>query len=164
MKVIDEFRFQALVTEGQIVQKDCQFIDGIKIGLRIRPMVRTLPATVDLSSGDLRTSSVNLRKSGLQPNKLYLAQSVEQISTSDRIFGLLHTRSSIARLGIDCMGSSTYVAPGFGHGTAASLVLEIRSTNCVKNLPLEQPLAGLLLFELDSAVRVASAGPQEFPF
>jgi deoxycytidine triphosphate deaminase len=164
MKIIDENRFATLIAEGEIAHSDCQFLDGIKIGLRVREEGKRLPTKIDLAQEKIIPQNINFMKLAIKPNRLYLGQTIEKLSVSTRIFGLLHTRSTISRLGIDCIGSSIYLAPGFGNGVPSSLVLEIRSSSTVKNFPLSIPLVGLLLFELDAPVRGTKRGTLGFPF
>ncbi len=152
MRVIDERRFHKLVFEGQISHRDCHFLDGMKIGLRIKPGGRKLPAIVDAApDAFLVTDIVDLGQSSFEPGELYLFQTVEEISISNSIFGFLHTRSSLARLGINSIGSSYYVAPGYGHGVPSSLILEVTSVKTVINLPIEDPIAGLISVRIGHA-------------
>ncbi len=165
MKIVDEFRFRSLVSDGRIVHQECQFLDGIKIGLRIRPIGRVLPATIDASNEpSIKSAEIDMRSIALKPGELYLLETLEKICLPDTIFGLLHTRSSIARYGINCIGSSNFVAPGFGQGTPRSLILETTSMKTVEKLSLENPLAGLLLFEMSSSVRTRAPSTNTFPF
>jgi len=164
MKIIDELRFHELVARGEIMHRDCEFLDGLKIGLRIKPSGKMLPPVVNFASPGAEQHAIDFQTTQIQANTLYLAETVEQLSISSRIFGLLHTRSRVARLGLEAVCGSNYVAPGFGNGESTSLVLEIKSTRTLVGLPLALPIAGLLLFELDRAVRVGAQMPGRFPF
>ena len=165
MKVIDEKRFEALVAAGEIGQRGCHFLDGLKIGLRIKTGGRILPAVVDASPGKpILTDEPIHNERTLTAGEFYLFETVERISLPSSIFGFLHTRSSVARLGIGCVGSSYYVAPGFGQGVPRRLVLEVSSMRTVINLPLEEPMAGLVLFEAPTPLRVGDRPFNGFPF
>lgn len=165
MKVVDESRFETLVSETQIMHQGCQFLDGIKIGLRVRPIGRILPALVNLDTGTpVETETIDIRLTALRPGELYLLQTFEAICLPNNVFGFLHTRSSAARLGINCIGSSNYVAPGYGHGVPASFILEVTSVKTVINLSIEEPLVGLVLFESDSPLRAGDGPVNTFPF
>lgn len=153
MRIIDEIQFTELVKMGSISHKDCRFLDGIKIGLRLNPAGKILPEAVDLARSVQFRESVDLRADALRPGRLYLFPTVEAICLPDNVFGLLHVRSQLARVGLDCLGSSTYVAPAFGRGKPRKLVLEVTSRVLLSNFPSELPVAGLLLFEIDRSIR-----------
>lgn len=129
----------------------CTFLDEFKIGLTLADEGWVLPHTVNMAKPmrRRRLSRVNLRRQTLQPGRLYLGTSKEHFRLPHNVFGLLHTRSSYARHGIDCFGSSVYVSPGFGSDGAAPIVFELRVLSAVRNLP-NFPMAGMVLFALDS--------------
>lgn len=166
MDVINETRFRELSSAGEISHSNCQFIDGIRIGLRANSSVLTLPPTVDANNTEWPSlNCLDLSSAVLLPGHFYLATTVEKIAVSARIFGMLHTRSHWARLGLDCFGSSTHVSPGFGGGIPTSIVLELRPQVSIQNLESEVFLAGLVLFELNEPVRIGSTGHQfRLPF
>lgn len=157
MQVINEHRFVELCQIGDIRHEACCYLDGLKIGLSIEPTVMKLPARI-CPAGDTMPSldEVDLTRNGIESDGVFLARTRERISLSERIFGMLHTRSRWARLGLDCLGSSHYVAPGFGGGKPQSLILEIRAHAAISEFPLSEALAGLVLFELDAPVRAGS--------
>jgi deoxycytidine triphosphate deaminase len=155
VNVIDEARFVVLRDSGEINEFDCTFLDGIKIGLRIGDQLWQPQTDVEVHSGEhSQWRSRSPDSVLLEPGQFFLAVTRERISISNRIFGQLHTRSKWARLGLDCIGSSHYVSPGFGDGTPTSLVLEVvpRLSIC---LPRSDAIAALILFELDHPVRTA---------
>jgi deoxycytidine triphosphate deaminase len=112
----------------------------------------------------LVTECLDPGQSSFEPGELYLFQTVEEISLSNKIFGFLHTRSALARLGINSVGSSYYVAPGYGRGVPSSFVLEVTSVKTVINLPIEDPIAGLVLFESATPFRIGERSTNTFPF
>lgn len=166
MRVISETRFNELCNAGEISHLDCQFIDGIKIGLRVNGSLLKLPETVDATGLEFPSlDKLDLHSTQLIKGNFYLATTIEKISVSDRIFGMLHTRSYWARLGLDCVGSSTYLSPGFGSGSPTPLVLELRPMVSISNIKSSSFLAGLMLFELEVAVRTGAGGhSNRFPF
>lgn len=168
MRVIDENRFRLLVEQGLIRQQNCAFLDGIKIGLAIEP--KGLVARSPVSAKQPPESSHAFEETTfdaitLKPDHFYLAKTVQALSIPPNVFGLLHTNSKWARIGLDCLGSSSYVSPGFGDNQPTSLVLEIRVTVPVNDFSNSlSHLAGMILFELDGPVRVGAANHRErFP-
>lgn len=88
----------------------------------------------------------------LRPGRLYLGRSMERLSLPTNVFGFMHTRSRWARIGVDCLGSSYYVSPGFGGGTPLPLVLEIKVASRLIDFSADAPIGALVLFELDTNV------------
>jgi deoxycytidine triphosphate deaminase len=162
MRVVDEARFAELIDEGAIAHRGCEHLDGIKIGLSLEAEGRVLPEVID-AQGVVDWRPVDLRSDPLVPGKLYLFSSAQSISLPPSIFGFMHTRSRFARLGLDFLGSSTYVAPSFGKGMPTKLVLEVTCKALTRNLPLDVPVAALVLFEADAAIRPQMAA-NVFPF
>jgi deoxycytidine triphosphate deaminase len=154
VNVIDEKRFAVLCDAGEILHDNCHFLDGIKIGLHVSGKVLRAPDVVDASLHDTSSwKQLSIKETKLHRSEFFLATTVERIAISDRIFGQLHTRSKWARLGLDCVGSSHYVSPGFGGGKPTELVLELAPRITIE-LTQTEPLAALVLFELDHSVRV----------
>jgi deoxycytidine triphosphate deaminase len=113
------------------------------------------PGVVDASNPSASIwVPTELASATLRPGEFFLGQTRERIAISNRIFGQLHTRSRWARLGLDCLGSSTYVSPGFGAGEAIPLVLEI-TTKISISIADDDPIAALVLFEIDRPVRAS---------
>jgi deoxycytidine triphosphate deaminase len=162
MRVVSEARFEELCSAGEISHFDCQFLDGIKIGLRVSSNLLKLPAIVDAASHEQSPlDKLDLDSTPLVAGNFYLATTIERITVSAKFFGILHTRSHWARLGLDCVGSSTYLSPGFGGGTPTPIVLELSPRVSIYNLNSSSFLAGLVLFELDTPVRT---GVEDHPF
>ena len=154
MRVVNENRFLELCDAGEIQQSDCNFLDGLKIGLRCRGPLLQLQPEIDVSALEsCAPSPVEILDARLQSGHLYLVRTVEQIGLSSRIFGLLNTRSTWARLGLDCVGSSWFVSPAFGRDAPVPLVLEVRPVVSLTGFDWNQPVAALLLFEMDESVR-----------
>lgn len=165
MKVISETRFRDLCAAGEISHVNCQFLDGIKIGLSVEKSLFKLPTAIDATSLEVPCLDKVDLCATLEMGSAYLGTTVEMISVSDRIFGMLHTRSYWARRGLDCVGSSTYLSPGFGSGIPTPLVLELRPRVSIRNIESSSFLAGLVLFELGEPVRTGKGTHSlHFPF
>jgi deoxycytidine triphosphate deaminase len=163
VNVIDERRFAVLCEAGEIVHESCEFLDGIKIGLHVNGEILQAPDVVDPSSIDASLwKRHRVKDTRLHPSQFFLATTRERIAISSRIFGQLHTRSKWARLGLDCVGSSHYVSPGFGAGRPTPVVLELAARVTIE-LPQNEPLAALILFELEHPVRSSQNDPLRFP-
>lgn len=163
MRVVDETRFAELIQNGGIIHRHCQYLDGIKIGLRIDPVGHVLPAVVDLGDKGSSLEPFDVRTEAMVPGRLYLLRTEEAIALPPTIFGFMHTRSRFARLGLDFLGSSNYVAPAYGDGAPANLVLEVTCKAQTRNLPLDTAVAALVLFEVETPIRAHSA-TNRFPF
>lgn len=152
MEPITESSFEGFVKSGDIVQKHCVFLDGLKIGLRINLCALRLPQELSVSKpGDYE--KVDLSHGMLTRGEVYLARTCEQIAVSSRVVGFLHTRSRWARLGLDCLGSSNYLSPGFGAGKPTPIVLELKPSITLRNADFNEPVAALILFHLSAPVR-----------
>jgi deoxycytidine triphosphate deaminase len=127
------------------------FLDEYKIALHIFPTVLRMHDEIDLLAGiklnDLE--KVDLKAKPLQRNVTYLGFSIQRIRLPQHVIGLLHTRSTLSRLGLDFFGSSTYVSPGFGAETPTQIIFEITPKITINNLPIEDPVAGLVLYKID---------------
>lgn len=149
VSLVDEMRFRTLCEAGDIRHVGCQFLSSAKIGLSVADQVLRAPAALEkLTESTADWAQLDLRTAVLERGAFYLAQTIERISISSRIMGFLHTRSQWARVGLDCLGTSTFVAPEFGQGQPKPFVLELRPLVSLR-LPRNSVLAGLVLFELD---------------
>jgi deoxycytidine triphosphate deaminase len=149
MKPIGQKEFGRLRRQKLAVCHPLNFLDEHKIALHLHPMMKVLPEQVDASSemDPNSFSEIDVREATLLPGCLYLGFSTQHISLPSNVWGLLHTRSTLARLGLDFFGSSYYVSPGFGAETPTQIVYELRVSAKTKGIPVAQPVAGLLLFE-----------------
>lgn len=155
MRVVTESRFIELCATGEIIHERCSYTDDIKIRLHAHDEVYRLPRQLDVAeSSTWALGTIRLSQHPLEQGSIYLAKTVEKLCISPRIIGVLHTRSFMARLGLDALGSSCYVSPGFGAGVPTPLVLELRPGVTLTGLSSNDALAGIILFELDSAVHV----------
>lgn len=169
MKPINQKQFGKLRRQKLAVCHPLDFLDEHKIALHLDPIVRKLPESINVSSEILPEDfkEVDVRTSPLSPGQLYLGFSTQHISLPGNIWGLLHTRSTLARLGIDLFGSSYYVSPGFGAETPTQIVFEIRVSAVTSGIPLDQPVAGMLLFQSETSTslwRGKGKHARRFPF
>lgn len=153
MRPVTEDRFRSLVDEGMIRAERCSFSDGLKILLRLSDEILVAPDHMRVGENAPDTWNRQPLSAGLLPQHFYLGTTQERIGLSPRFFGILHTLSSIARVGLDAIGSSSYVSPGFGYSSPIPLVLELRPRVRLEGLTVDTPIAGLLLFELDDDVQ-----------
>jgi deoxycytidine triphosphate deaminase len=158
MRLIDSTLFSHLVGTGDIHHRSCVFLDGVKIGLRIDGAVFEQSSDIyGREPAEPPPVKIDLMNGSLLAGKFYLASTVEQLAISNRIMGFMHTRSRWARLGLDCLGSSTYVAPGFGNTSPLPLVLEIRPARNFHRVDFAEPVAALLLFLLEDTLPIKLA-------
>jgi dCTP deaminase-like len=81
--------------------------------------------TVD-EVGRLCKTEFDTKEKWLVSGRMYLARSMEEISIPWDIFGMMSTKSETSRRGLDCLGSSVFISPGFGQTQPAPLILELR--------------------------------------
>lgn len=104
-------------------------------------------------------------KAILCPDRFYLIETLERISIATDVFGLLSTNSMIARGGIDCLNSSSFISPGFGVDNPAPLVLEIKVHIQRKVPDVSDVLAKAVFFELNDSFPAPLDNPlNRFPF
>lgn len=157
MEIIDKDRFNFLWRKKEIEFSNFSFIDDLRIGLRVKRKVILAPDEID-GLADPREKAwkkIDLKQSKLKKHNFYLGQSIEKLKLPNNIFGIIHTRSIFARIGLDVIQSSFYVAPGFGSTRKLPIVLELYPKISIK-LDHEIPIAGLMLFELKRPVGIAN--------
>lgn len=150
-QIVDEFRFAELVAAGEIVHDKCRYLDGLKAGLHIATLLKLESAG---GNEDVRGVECELPTT-LRPGQFFLGITQERLGISPRLFGWIHTRSMWARRGLDCLSSSTYIAPGFGYDAPdpVPLTLELTPRMLLRDFPREEPVAAFILFELEHPVR-----------
>ena len=156
IRIVDNNRFIELCDKGEIVHNGCTFLDGFKIALHANMIALKAPDFID--SNDIiedEWKPLNLNENILNNGNFYLAVSNEKICISKRLMGLIQTRSYWARMGLDCIGSSYYVGPGFGNNNPTSMTLELRPRVNIK-LTTEKAFASLILFEFANPVQQGS--------
>jgi deoxycytidine triphosphate deaminase len=128
-------------------------LDDFRVGLRVRDEVQLIVGPVDLMTPKATpTTRRSLAAEGMQPHEWVLGFSLERFSVSSRLFGFVNTRSKYARLGLEMVGSSWLVAPGFGQTEPTSIVFEMTARNRMVNFSEDLPFAYMMLFELDQPV------------
>jgi deoxycytidine triphosphate deaminase len=157
MKLIDKHLFLELCANGELAHFDCEYLNDIKIGLRINPVILKFPKKIDFRNIDsIEMKEVNLNEEPLLAGNFYLAKTVERLCVSKRVLGFIHTRSRWAKLGLDCLGSSNFLSPGFGNRVPESLVLEIRPAIDIYNIDVNIALAAVILFQLEQPIEVSN--------
>lgn len=169
MRPIDQRQFGKLRRKRLAVCHPLSFLDEHKIGLHLDHSLRVLPDAIDLREtiNPEEFDEIDVRSDELLPGKKYLGLSTQHISLPGNIWGLMHTRSTLARFGLDFFGSSYYVSPGFGAETPTQIVYEITVSCKTVGLPLDLPVAGLLLFRTEgsnSLWRGKGRHAHRFPF
>lgn len=169
MNPINRKQFDHLVRKQLAYCHPLIFLDEYKIGLHVEPIVSRMAEEIDLLKGIKldELERVDLSKAPIVRGTTYLGLSVQKISLPDNVIGRLHTRSTLSRLGLDFFGSSTYVSPGFGAEVPTQMVFEITPSVTIRNLPLNQPVAGLVLYQLDGVEEVwrgRGRHSKRFPF
>jgi deoxycytidine triphosphate deaminase len=127
---------------------DVVFLDEFRIGLRLRDCVSSLDGDIDLGGRQPPLRSFSLKERGLPAHQLILGQSVEEFSIPAGLIGFMNTRSKYARLGLEMMQSSWFMAPGFGQDRPTPVVFEMRSEKPICGFSEEEPYAFLMLFAL----------------
>ncbi len=143
------------------------FLDDYRIGLSLQDRYSTVQGTVLLGeTPPIETRS--LYELPLEKDSWGLGYSEQAVSTPLNVFGLMHTRSKFARVGLDMMSSSSYVAPGFGSEEPAHIVFEITARTKIDLSAVRGvPIVSMILFSFSSAadpVLSANDYTKRFPF
>ena len=169
MTPINRRKFEELRRRRLASCTQFKFVDEYKIALHLEPVVLQMPDQYDivhgLKRGDL--PQVDVRTAPLRRSTAYLGFSVERICIPNNVIGSLHTRSALSRLGLDFFGSSTYVSPGFGSEQPTQIVFEIAARIDISHLPLEEHVAGLVLYQIEGVHEIwkgAGKHRTRFPF
>ncbi|ABD09184.1 hypothetical protein RPB_4501 [Rhodopseudomonas palustris HaA2] len=131
------------------------FLDDFRIGLRLQNRLQQIEGPINLSQ-DSPPAAIErpLAPRGMMRGEWGLAFSVERLSVSERLIGFLNTRSKYARLGLETMGSSWLIAPGFGYNDPTSVVFEVIAHNDLTGFSSHISYAYTMFFELDHPVRL----------
>jgi hypothetical protein len=126
------------------------FLDEHRLGLRIGTVYR-LSGEVNLQSRSRpRVELVDLTHDPLTPGTRYLGLSRERISLGDGYVSTIHTRSRYARLGLELLGSSNFIVPGFGTTGSSPIVFEMSVALTTHGFSVEDCYAFLLVYEVDA--------------
>ncbi len=152
MKPLTQKQFGNLRRKRLAVCHPLNFLDEHKIGLHLDYKARVLPEKIDLNTNVIPENfvEIDLRQEPLLPGRKYLGTSTQHISLPGNVWGMLHTRSTLARFGIDLFGSSYYISPGFGAEVPTPIVYEISVSSEIIGIPFDEPVAGMLLFTSDT--------------
>lgn len=123
-----------LGTELMVDPLDLRMIRPNSIRLRLSSTYSSMVERrnpIDTRSSDTSPWFENVDTHGrpftLPPRTFVLAASLEKISVSRRLKGLLNTGSSLARIGISCNGTSGLVPSRYGEGGGSHLTFELYS-------------------------------------
>ncbi|MEU7846946.1 hypothetical protein AB0B74_21920 [Micromonospora parva] len=134
------------------------FLDEHRLALHIAEIHRLTGEAVDLGDTDAASSDpldpTDLR---LDPGSFYLGITRERLTLGGGLAASLHTRSRYARLGLELLGSSNFVVPGFGSTGAAPLVFEISVKKVTQGFSPTTPYCFLLLYRLSSPRTTANS-------
>ena len=133
------------------------FLDDFRIGFRLRETILEIEGPVDLSDIERTVHRRHsLDDTTLLAGKLYLGISREEISLPANVLGIINTRSTYARVGLEMARSSLIIAPGFGIPVPTPLVFEITTLVDITGLSSSARYAFASLFELPENVEVTS--------
>jgi hypothetical protein len=152
-----------LAVEGRRINE--LLLDDFRIALTLAGLlVATGP--IDLQRADEAPwTAVDPAGRTFNPHDFVLGITEEKITLGHGLFGTLHTRSKYARLGLEMLGSSNYVAPGSGIPVPIPLVLEIRFGVPVEGLELGMAYCFMLVHRAGrKAQTVARDYHERFPF
>ena len=153
MKIIDKARFNVLLKQKRIFSEDYYHIDDLRIGLSLKQRLIRAPNEIisEISHPEkYEWQEIDLKNDPLLKGEFYLGFTKEKFSFDGSVFGLIHCRSKYARLGLDCLQSSTYISPYFGYDKALPIVLEI-APKISLSLSNEY-IAFITLFEIDEPI------------
>jgi deoxycytidine triphosphate deaminase len=155
MQIVDYDRYRVLIKKKTLHCSSCTHLDGLRIGLRIKKNIIRAPSVIkDLENIESQNwDKLNTETDALEKFNFYLGITHEKFSLPENIFGIIHSRSIFARVGLDCVQSSFFVTPGFGRDKPLPLVLELFPKISIK-IDTTIPLAGLLLFECENNFKV----------
>lgn len=128
-------------------------LDDFRIGLRLGPVIRSITGPVDLSDPSPPTTTDHPTTGfRLDRGMWCLARSRERIGLSERLIGIMNTRSKFARLGLELACSSWIIAPGFGMGEPTSLVFEMHAATSLHGFTETDCYGFFFVMECDQPV------------
>ncbi|NBE79610.1 dCTP deaminase domain-containing protein [Micromonospora rubida] len=132
------------------------FLDEHRLGMHIAELHR-VEDDIDLTAPDaVRSRRLDPAGLRLEPDAFYLGVTRERFRLGGGLAASLHTRSRYARLGLELLGSSNFVVPGFGSTGAAPLVFEISVKKATQGFSSSTPYCFLLLYRLLSPRRTVN--------
>lgn len=150
-----ELVYENEIKVGNISSLENSFIDDFRIGLKLRNYIWEIIGPVNIDNPkNIKSRELVLEGTTLESRKLYLGVSQAEFSLSEKVLGMIATRSTYARLGLEMVRSSFIVAPGFGKTNSTPLVLEIMAPHEIVGLSTSECYATLSLFEITCNVTV----------
>lgn len=143
-----------------------EFVDEFRVGLHLRGIGEVLGPVSAARPGECEVRRLNLESCRLEAGKFYLAVTDECFVWPMDMLASIHTRSTYARIGLEFLGSSDIVVPGYGSSAAAPLALEIRPAVDVCDLSPDVAYSFLLAYALDRkrTMKPAARYADKFPF
>lgn len=170
MRLCDREEIAQLIEAGELTvdpgndHEQVTFLDEHRVGLHLDRLFK-VAGEVDLASPQaVEAVAMPIAGSCLQPWELYLGVTREALSLGNRLAASLYTRSRYARLGLEMLGSSRFVVPGFGSVGAAPLVLEMSVRQVTKGLDPAEVYCFLLLYHLDRPRRTPNLADYRIRF
>ncbi|MEV4703933.1 dCTP deaminase domain-containing protein [Actinoplanes sp. NPDC049316] len=170
MRMCSRDEILTLISTGKLVAQapendELVFLDEHRIGLHMDRLYE-VSGTVHLDrpdSADLR--EVSMETEELTPQVLYLGVTRESFLLHGDLAATLHTRSTYARLGLELLGSSNVVVPGFGSTRAAPLIFEISVKQPTSGFRPDKAYCFMLLYQLHAPRRSPNRAPywRRFP-
>jgi len=160
MNLCNKARVLELVNENEIKVRNVSsvensFLDDFRIGLKLRGNIWEVIGPVNI--GDLtkiKSRELALAETTLETRKLYLGVSQAEFGLSEKILGIITTRSTYARLGLEMARSSFVVVPGFGKTNPTPIVFEMMASHEMAGLSASECYATLSLFEITCSIKI----------
>lgn len=167
MKLCSRRRIEQLIFNGDIHfgNQLPLFLDDVRVGMRLNDVVFEIASArlSDKVRPALRQRSI--AATGMKRGDWVIGTSVEVIGLSGRVCGFVNTRSKFARYGLEMVGSSWFVAPGFGRQAPTSIVFEITAKTDLSGFDDTTSYAYILFFELEMPVELTEKNyGDRFPF
>jgi len=169
VRLCNRHEIQMLISTEKLVAQspadDLVFLDEHRIGLHIARL-HQVSGKVDLDrpdTADIR--DVSMGDEELAPNKHYLGVTREKFFLDGELAATLHTRSTYARLGLELLGSSNVVVPGFGSTTPAPLIFEISVKQPTAGFRADKAYCFMLVYQLHTPRNSPNRSPywRRFP-
>src|SRR3972149_2179113 len=160
MNLCNKARVLELVNENEIKVRNVSsiensFIDDFRIGLKLRNNIWEIIGPVNFGNlTNIKSRELMLTETTLESRRLYLGISQAEFGLSEKILGIITTRSTYARLGLEMVRSSFIVAPGFGKSNPTPIVFEIMALHEIAGLSTSECYATLSLFEITCSINI----------
>jgi deoxycytidine triphosphate deaminase len=152
MRLCDRAEVSRMIDSGHLVIDSTSaavaFLDEHRIALHIAQLYE-VDGDVDLSAQDPPPGRwLGIESAKLTPGGFYLGITRERLALGPGTAASLHTRSRYARLGLEMLGSSNFVVPGFGTAGPAPLVFEVSVQRPTYGLSPDAAYCFALIYEV----------------